>query len=117
MANILQKICLPKNKLSEIDQQHDIMQIVKTKPATHYTFVSQSGAIVHCFTINTTNYNIRSERTFNDAQPEEHQIQYSLRADNTARTLYATHSNVDKFAKHVYKKLYRTWLKNKEKVK
>ena len=115
MLNIIQQIFSPKTR--ETEQQHEIMNRIKSETIMHESYVAKSGAVVRRFLIINPDFTICAERSFLRSRPDYDQVHYTLRADNTDRVVYATHSTVDKFAKHVYKKLYRTWLKNKQKVK
>lgn len=117
MANIFQKIFLPKSKLSEINLKQEILQLVKSYPIMHNAYVTKRNGVARRFSIKTPTYHIYAERTFEQSRPVEHEIQYTLLVQSGKQIVYATHSEVDKFTQHVYEKMYKIWDKKKQHVK
>lgn len=115
MLNFIQQIFSPTTR--EIEQKREIMTRIKSGTIMHKSYVAKSGAVVRRFLIINPDFTICAERSFLRSRPDYDQVHYTLRADSTNRVVYATHSNVDKFAKHVYKKLYRAWQKNQKRSK
>lgn len=117
MANIFQKIFLSKNKIIEIDQRQEILQLIKSNPISHHAYMARNGGIVRRFSIKTPECHMYVERTYEHWRPTDHEVQYSLRIDTPKQVAYATHSEVDKFTQEVYMKMYKIWEKKKQHVK
>ena len=117
MATFLQKIFLPKSKICEINQKQEILQLATSNPVLHHSYVTKHGGVARRFTIKNNDYHLYVERTFEDFRPEENKVQYTLQVNKNKSTTYATHSDVDKFARKIYKKIYKIWDKNRCNVK
>ena len=117
MANIFQRIFLPKYKQNQINQQQEIMQLVVSSPIAHHAYFTKSGAFVRGFSIKTPTYQIYTERSYEASRPIDHEVQYSLVVQSDKHVVYATHSEVDKFTQQVYNKMYKIWDKNKQHAK
>lgn len=117
MATFIQKIFLPKSKITALNQKQEVLDLVSSNPIAHHAYMTKKGAIVRRFSIKTNNCHMFAERTFDGTRPEEQEVQYFLRIDAPSQVIYATHSTVDKFAQQVYKKMYKIWEKNKKHAK
>ena len=117
MANIFQKIFLKSSDIVEIDRRNEIANFVKATPVNHESFVTKTGMIVRKFSANTPDYNVSATRTFDPSRNEEQQIQYSLHVSELNKVKYATHSDFDKFAKHIYNTMYKIWDKSRQHAK
>ena len=114
MANIFQKIFLSKKQIAEINQKNEILQLVASAPRVrHSAYTTQSGGVARRFHIAAGQSNMTAERTFDPTRPEELQVHYTLHVYAPQRVKYATHSQVDKFAEQVYKKMFKIWEKSK----
>ena len=109
MANCIQKMFLSKKKLAILEQQEEILRLVALKPITHRAYMLKSGAVVRRFTIDNGSYKLFAERSCDTSYPENQQIQFYLRVYQPAHLQLATHSDIDKFPKRVYTKMYKLW--------
>ena len=111
MANIFQKIFLPKKKLAEINQVQEILRQISKNPTIHRAYTTKTGSVVRRFTTVGCGYNIHAERTVDPTRPTDKQIVYSLSYVLSApiRVKYATNSDVDKVAEKIYTKMYKIW--------
>lgn len=119
MANIIQKIFLSKKKLAKIDQEQEILNLVSAERIYHRSYITESGCVIRNFTVATKECNIKAERCFNPANPEEKQIRFSVvyAIAKPMRVKYATNNEVDKFAQTLYVKMRNKWEKNNQNVK
>ena len=108
MANILQKIFLSNRQLKDLDRRQEIMRLVSNGPVHHHASITKNGRIVRYFVVSNIGYNICTSRIYDPSRPEDSQITYNLHyhVDN-AGPKYVTHSDIDKTAECVYKKIGR----------
>ena len=118
MINIFHKIFLPDTKLAKTGRQHEVLRLISSvdvASVSHQSFVKINGGVVRCFSVSNNGGIIYATRTYEPSLPEKHQIKYSLiyTTNVPKRVLYATNSDVDKFAKHTYIKMYKMWEKSR----
>ena len=117
MIQIIQKIFLSPSKIAEKNQQREIIQLLSSTPIVHHAYVTRNNLVARHFSIKTKTYSIYTERTYDHSRPENEQIQYTLHVTKYQKVIYATHSSIDKFAQHVYKKMRKSWEKSNQHVK
>ena len=115
MFKFIQKILFPTNK--EFTTQDEIMRQVKSGTVVHDSYIAKSGAVTRKFLIINPNFTVCAERLCDRSRSSDDQVHYRLRADSAGRVVYATHSEVDKFAHTVYDKMYKMWEKSNGKGK
>ena len=117
MANIFQKIFLSDKKIAEINQQQEILRLIDSGIVLHNAKIKLNGALVRRFYTALNDCNFLASRTYEPSLPEEHQIKYSIIYQENRVIKYATNSDIDKFAKKAYTKMYKAWEKSKQNVK
>ena len=117
MANIFQKMLLSNKKILEIDQRQEILHFIDSGIVLHSAKIKLNGALVRRFYVTTNDCHLLAHRTYEPSLPEEHQIKYSIIYQENHVTKYATNSNSDKFAKKVYRRMYKAWEKSKQNAK
>jgi len=108
---------LPANKLAEIDRKKEIVRLVTSKPIAHHTYTTKKNVVVSRLSIKAGKYNMYAEHRCDQTRPEYDQVHYTLRANYKDNIIYATHSNVDKFAQRIYNKMYKLLVKNNKKAR
>ena len=119
MANILQRIFLSKSRIKEIDRQQEILKLITEIPqVSQRTTVVAKGIVYRTFAASTIGRNIYVSHVYDPSKEEEHRVTYNLcyHIDGVG-TRYATNSNISKFAKTVYDKIYKKREQNKQHVK
>lgn len=113
MFTFIKKILFPTTK--ENSTQSEILRQVKIGTVIPDSYISKSGAIVRRMLIINPDFTVCAERLCDRSRPSDAQVHYHLRADSAGRVVYATHSDVDKFAHTVYNKMYKMCEKSKKK--
>lgn len=117
MANIFQKMFLSKGKIADINQKNDMLQLIRSNPIAHHSYMTQNGYIVRRFSIKTPDYTIYAERECDTSRSEDKQVSFSFRFGTQKKVTFATNSAVDMFAKKAYMKMYKIWEKNYQHAK
>lgn len=118
MANFIQRIFIPPKKLYEFDKKTKIMKLAKSNQVISGSYVEKNGNVVRRFLVLAPTYYLCATRVYHkDKRTNKESIHYQLRVDGSTGVEYATHSDIDNFAKQVYHKMWRIWEKSKKNAK
>ena len=118
MANIFQKMFLSKQKLNDIDKKQEILKFIKAGTVINNEAKINGSCVIRSFSIENPGYNIYAERSCDTSRSPDDQISFTFRFGPTKNnTTFATHSDIDEFAKIAYMKMYKIWYKSKTKAK